>query len=66
MLVKEVVRVIDAKECEFNCAKKKLSLAVDLIDIEARNAFTNKTVAFSLIKCTNELNCYRIRDQIIN
>ena len=44
----------------------KLKENYDLYDIDARNAFEKSKVTMSMIKYANEVNPYRVRNNIIN
>ena len=65
-LIKEVLRVIDAKEEEKRHAKKKYGYKEEFIDLEARNAFYANKIMTSMIKYANGYNHYELRYAMIN
>jgi len=64
--IKEAVRIIDAKEREYNYAKEKLGYKVSFVDVWAREAFRSKAVTTSMIKCASGFNHYGLRNELIN
>ena len=64
--VKEVLRVIDAKEEEKRQAEKKLKCKLDFVDLEARDLFHANEVTTSIIKCAHGFNHYGLRHSMIN
>ena len=66
LLVKEVLRIIGAKETKEKYAKRKFRSKQDTADVDARNLSTAKLVIVSVIKNVNRLNYCRLRIKIIN
>ena len=64
--VKEMIKIIDAKDSERKYAQKKYASKIDFIDLEARNLFLGKSATSSMIKYAYRLNHYSVRDKIIN
>ena len=64
--VKEAMCNIDAEEIEIEYAKRKTKHNWDQMDVRARNAFSNKLVTSSIIKCASGLDYYGLRNEIIN
>ena len=64
--VKEVIRILDAREEENEYARRKYKHKFEFIDMEARNAFKTGDVTTAMIKFTHGFNHYRIRNSIIN
>ena len=64
--IKEVIRIINSKEVEQTCAKKKFVCQVDLVDMHSRVALTPKMATTSAIKCTNTFNYYVVQSKMIN
>jgi len=60
-LINKIVRIIDAKEEEIKYIKEKFEDQLDLIDIEARNAFTGG-ISCAKIKCYYGFNIVGRRD----
>jgi len=64
--IKEILRVIDAREEEKKQAQKKLGYKTDFIDLEARDSFKAHNIIISTIKCAHSYNYYGLRYVIIN
>ena len=64
--VKEIIRIIDAKDSERTYAQEKYVSKIDFINLEARNQFSGKSMTLSITKCTYRFNHYGVRDEIIN
>lgn len=64
--INEVTRVIDAKVKEREYVENKFECNKDSIDAEAKNAFQNKKVTASIIKCAHGHNHYGVRNAKIN
>ena len=64
--IKEILRVIDAREEEKKQAQKKLGYKTNFVDLEARDSFKAYKVTTSTIKCTYGYNHYGLRYTIIN
>ena len=64
--IKEVIRIIDAKEKENEFAKKKYKHKFDFADMEVRNVLKIGEVITLMIKFTHRFNHYRTRDTTIN
>ena len=64
--IKEVIRIIDAKEEEKRYAIKKYGYKEEFIYLEVRNTFHINEVTTSIIKCANRFNYYSLRYAMIN
>ena len=63
--IKEVVRIINAREKEEEYATKKYQYRKEFIDIEVRNVFKTGKVTTSMIKYAHRFNHYGMREVII-
>ena len=63
--MKELVRIINSKEIEFNYANRLLPDIINLIDLEVRNCFA-KEVTISTLKYAARFNMHGIKDNTIN
>ena len=64
--VKEIIRVLDAREEENEYAKRKYLHKFEFIDMEARNSFKAGEVTTAMIKFAYGFNHYGLRDTIVN
>ena len=67
--IKEAMRIEDAKNSLKEYLKDKFKHNMNhyqFIDLEARNAFKNKEVTASVIKCAHGFNHYGVRNAMIN
>ena len=64
--IKEVVRILDAREKEKEYVNKKYRYRKEFIDMEVRNVFQTGKVTTSMIKCAHRFNHYGLREAIIN
>ena len=63
---KEMMRIADRKKSTNEHFKKKFPNNYDLIDIGARNAFSNKTVTSSMVACSHGFNHCSLWEVLIN
>ena len=64
--IKEVIRIVDAREKEKEHALKKHGCKKEFVDMEARNDFKIGKVTTSMIKCAHGHNHYGLREAMIN
>ena len=64
--ISKSIRIIDAKNKEYQYIKDKYSNFHELIDYEARNYFLAGSTTISMLKCAYSFNHYATRDKIIN
>ena len=65
-MVKETIRIKDAKDSIRAYVKKKYMYNSNFIDVDIRNTFSNKNVMVSMIFCAHGFNYYKVRDAMIN
>ena len=63
--IKEMIRNKDIRKSKYEYAYRKFRENVELINIEARNSFSNKATILN-IKYSIKSNYYIIRDTMIN
>ena len=63
--IKEIIRNEDARKSEYEYTYRKFRENIKLINIKARNSFSNKATTLN-IKHSIKFNHYSIRDTMIN
>ena len=64
-VVKEIIRIANAKKEEYDYAKEKFINEINFITIKARDTFPNG-VSTVILKCYYGFNVVGVRDNIIN